>query len=1377
MTLLRSFAWSRRLTVVAGAGALVAAVAAEPAAQQSTSRVIEAGAPGLPSKRIERRGFNLFGSGDIAITGMKNVGQYQGSPTNYGPCAADGYTYTYDCGAVLQGGAWRSKYFEMVHVVGAPRHEFRKIRTIHPPAGGAVIGNGYTFQWNAPLTTFRGEIGPSDNSLGTIFSGVQSTTDATCKNMNAYQAGAIVAGLNLLAGSDCPETWGPTGFDGPRSIPDTAFAALKRTRGAAFDWQYWQIPEAHKDRSGFIGKFSTYGLMTDYSNEILDSYGAVSPRSTAVPTIDGYPLGLDFRFEAFSFSLPSLANAFIYQMTIVNNSANVYGQGIDYDSLYAGLELGFYDPTQAANTYYVPSRSAILSANRNINRPNCGGARAIPSQTPGCGVATSASLGFRFGATGIVVLKSPIGDMRNKLYTRPGPFNDPTNPSADDTITFNHGHKCGYSPCMLGNLDVTPRRSFGLISSTGENVLDGRAATDLTNLDYYYTFRNWDYPARTGKFNSHVPTRWDYNDDGIQDTLFYDTCDQTVNNPRNAAKGEDPFCVSTFSDSMPGGFINSYGNVFGMATAGPFQLGAGDTTSFIYAFVGGSDSASLEAITNNVIDGYLNFWAGPSAPPAPTIISVNVRPATFTSATTGQVVVTAPQVAIVYSDAPEVWVDPFLTKYANDLAASTAPDQVRLRNLNPNLVAQIRARASDNFQTLYVYKSCDNGVTFTSDSDCVGDPARALNGASIGNGWQPYRIIRNSGTGIANLFVDDNVTAGRTYLYSFITQSRGFTTTVLDSAGTPLALVSRTLTVADSLLAPVATSGPNTRSVYVPISLPAGTSPPSFVLDRGGAASTLPVGVTLGSTAQAGNYQALYATRFIVRDTIVRSAGTTRTRVRAQQYYPLARDAAGAVITGGAVASENEFVGPGPIGTSGVTYTPDTVYRSVNQDTLVRLDTITATAFVFSRGTEPLYISTAPSVSETTPTTFLASPIFPGFILNIDQARVGTYVTGSEIGIRPVNDTVPAASFGFGPQFDEGASVRRSTTRAVGTYRFNFADDAYGPNAPFTIDFTNGAATQAAVSQSLAARAVATTGNTSASVLALVQAATTNPAIELVAGKFPFTVENVTFGTGSTTATGRDVILAMIRRSSIGRSNTILLGDLTDTLRVSVPEDTWVPGDQFAILEVMQVDSMIGTSVVINPATSRPFQVLDTIVTFAPAVLSCSQRSSCNPIPLRTASGQPTPGATGYLTYPAGSSIEVTYEAGFAPGSGFALAITQPAPTNNLSAQARRQIRVVPNPYVYQDQYDQITGRVGTSRVYFSNMPASGSVRIYSVSGQFLQELWWTAADLNGTGDLPYNLRTREGTDLASGLYIWVVKARDGNNKEQTARGKFVVIR
>jgi hypothetical protein len=74
-------------------------------------------------------------------------------------------------------------------------------------------------------------------------------------------------------------------------------------------------------------------------------------------------------------------------------------------------------------------------------------------------------------------------------------------------------------------------------------------------------------------------------------------------------------------------------------------------------------------------------------------------------------------------------------------------------------------------------------------------------------------------------------------------------------------------------------------------------------------------------------------------------------------------------------------------------------------------------------------------------------------------------------------------------------------------------------------------------------------------------------------------------------------------------------------------------------------------------------------------------------------------------------------------------------------------------------------------------------MRIYSISGQLLQQLTWTPADLIASGDnsphgdLPYNLRTREGLDLGPGLYMFVLTAKGENANGMVARGKFVIIR
>ncbi|MNC93975.1 hypothetical protein D3C83_107200 [compost metagenome] len=74
-------------------------------------------------------------------------------------------------------------------------------------------------------------------------------------------------------------------------------------------------------------------------------------------------------------------------------------------------------------------------------------------------------------------------------------------------------------------------------------------------------------------------------------------------------------------------------------------------------------------------------------------------------------------------------------------------------------------------------------------------------------------------------------------------------------------------------------------------------------------------------------------------------------------------------------------------------------------------------------------------------------------------------------------------------------------------------------------------------------------------------------------------------------------------------------------------------------------------------------------------------------------------------------------------------------------------------------------------------------MRVYTISGQMVQQLSWTESDLIASGDgsphgdLPYNLKTREGRHLAAGLYVYVITARGAGANGQVARGKFVVIK
>jgi hypothetical protein len=98
---------------------------------------------------------------------------------------------------------------------------------------------------------------------------------------------------------------------------------------------------------------------------------------------------------------------------------------------------------------------------------------------------------------------------------------------------------------------------------------------------------------------------------------------------------------------------------------------------------------------------------------------------------------------------------------------------------------------------------------------------------------------------------------------------------------------------------------------------------------------------------------------------------------------------------------------------------------------------------------------------------------------------------------------------------------------------------------------------------------------------------------------------------------------------------------------------------------------------------------------------------------------------------------------------------------------------VVPNPYVgsasFEPERFAVSGR-GERRIEFRNLPASCTVRIYTIKGEIVQTL---RHDGSNDGYVAWNLRTKDNLDVAPGLYIVHVDA--GPLGESI--GKFAVIK
>jgi hypothetical protein len=1330
-----------------------------------TTITAEGNGPDFDTRTLDR-GFNLFSSADAAFSGMRATGNYGTAITNYGDC--DGTLRNCQGNSINVSGTNRAPYFEVEWVYGVPPSQFVKIRSAAPSVANAG-GGGWMAAYNRTVLGTPRRFGPHDGTLGSVFSGATSTADGSCRDHQGQQNGFYGAGLQILAASDCSETWGSAGWQGSHPIDAEGWKAVFDAQGSNFAFDFWRVPLANQrlDKPFLGTRHHTYGETSDYMADILRNYGSVVPGGTGNPVYQGYPLGIHIRFEAFNFAVPTVADAYFVQAVIVNRSEDLWGAPIDYDSLYFGLSQGTLFSDQSNSRYAMPEMGMVVYHQNNVGGATGPCADASRQPYPGwtCLGASSTTRGYRAGATGLIFLKTPIGDLRNKLFTRTtagtpctvglDPFCMPSHPLAGDTLTFNRQAFGDYGGADAATWLTNTQASFGYLAGMEDNTLAGRSITDFNERTQYSTFRSEFWPANKAHHNKYVPPgNWDYNKDGVLDTLALDTCGQFG-------------CAGVDSDTMPGGWLNRRGNIGGLQSFGPISLKAGDSTSVIYAHVGSADSANFWAQVNAVVDLYLNFYLSPESPPAAQVVSTQVVPGTDQFGTIN------PEVTLFYSDDPERWVDPFLMKLASDVESS--PAFTDLLTLNPDLPDSLRSRAANNFEQLEVYKSCDGGDSFTADSDCDGDPAVQVDGTSDVFGWQAYATIPADEDGaIPNSYEDGNVDGGRTYLYVLIGKSRGAVFLLNTPTGPD------TIVFSPSIRNPLSrsTSDPNVSAVYVPASKPAGYVAASVAFTSATTAS-VPFELALSDAVETASYRAVFGHEILVaRDSNTATNEVTQSVVTIRRRQTV--DVAGVAVDSVLRSESFTYASPLTFLVEGTGTAAGSVTVGAIRTTTTRYGAAnTGLGFVLARadGT-PIFGSTTLTADNATPAELLSREEYPGFVIDADQTVQGTHNQDAEAQVRGqqsldeqnllITDTLVPRGLvnSFMVQWRETSALRPNTVDGVGVYEATWAADPFGVERGFIINKTNPAATEAEVRATLAARALPTTGLTDAATAALLGVDQS----DLVPVKAPFTVRNVTFN--------RDVSVAMVRRIS----NRLLLGNGVDTISVEVQEDQWIPGDRLYFIEDIVEDSTAlpfpaGTGgVVVDAGSGQVVQRTRRAATFTQAVFGCnSVREPCNPVV------QTTPGATGYDPFRAGDVTRWEYYVGFKSTTEYAfdvVAATTGGAITAVTDSALGLIRVVPNPYVIYSQYQE---SAADGRLMFTNLPAQGTLRIYTVSGQFVQQVTWEPSDLEGEGDLFWDMRTREGIDIASGLYLWVVTTNsnptDATSAGMQARGKFVVIR
>ncbi len=140
----------------------------------------------------------------------------------------------------------------------------------------------------------------------------------------------------------------------------------------------------------------------------------------------------------------------------------------------------------------------------------------------------------------------------------------------------------------------------------------------------------------------------------------------------------------------------------------------------------------------------------------------------------------------------------------------------------------------------------------------------------------------------------------------------------------------------------------------------------------------------------------------------------------------------------------------------------------------------------------------------------------------------------------------------------------------------------------------------------------------------------------------------------------------------------------------------------------------------------------------------------------------------------AGDILKITTTKPFRTGEAFQFNVRAAATSLTKAKSDLDKVAVVPNPYVGAASWEPPTlfraGR-GDRRIYFVNLPPRCTIRIYTVRGFLVQTLEHDAGASNGQE--PWNLVSKDGMDVAYGVYIFHVDAPGIGEKI----GRFALIK
>ncbi len=141
-----------------------------------------------------------------------------------------------------------------------------------------------------------------------------------------------------------------------------------------------------------------------------------------------------------------------------------------------------------------------------------------------------------------------------------------------------------------------------------------------------------------------------------------------------------------------------------------------------------------------------------------------------------------------------------------------------------------------------------------------------------------------------------------------------------------------------------------------------------------------------------------------------------------------------------------------------------------------------------------------------------------------------------------------------------------------------------------------------------------------------------------------------------------------------------------------------------------------------------------------------------------------------------GDSLFITIHKPLTAGDEFKFTTSRSDYSVNDAREQLNRIKVVPNPYIVTNVFEQplppnVRGR-GERVINFINLPPKSTIHIYSSSGNLIRTLYHDANLENGS--VTWDVRTKEGLDLAYGVYFYVVDVEGISDKKM---GKIAIIK